>query len=137
MKHLSMKSVCLAAFLSILMVPFAQGAESQAAPPQTAYTITAKAKGVDLKAVSAKLEADTAFKEGQCSALKGGKGKAARLSYTCAKPSEKTDAAFRAAAGTGTSLVSTTAGCAAGCTMAYCPYPFLQCCNNLTHTPCQ
>lgn len=133
-----MKSIFVAALLSIIAVPFAWGADVQSCQLQTAYTITAKAKSVDLKAVAAKLEADPAFAEAKCATIKGKKKtKAASLSYSCANPSEKSDAAFRAALGAGMSLTSTTVGCPAGCAMMYCPYPTMQCCNIVTRMPCQ
>jgi hypothetical protein len=134
-----MKSIFVAALLSLFVVPFAWGADAQSCHTQTAYTITAQAKGADLKAVAAKLEADPAFKSAQCTAVKGKvvRGKAPGLSYSCANPSEKSDAAFRTALGTGMTLASTTVGCPVGCSMTYCPYPTMQCCNNVTHMPCQ
>lgn len=129
-----MKSIFVATLLSLIAVPFAWGAAAQPCQPQTAYTITAKAKGADLKAVAAKLEADPAFKAAKCEAIKS---KASGLNYSCANPSEKSDAAFRTALAAGMTLLSTTVGCPVGCSMTYCPYPTLQCCNNVTHMPCQ
>lgn len=133
-----MKSLFLTTLLTLFAVSFAWGADAQSCQPQTAYTITAKAKAADLKAVVAKLEADAAFSDAKCVAIKGNsKAKAASLSYSCANASEKSDAAFRSVLGAGMKLTSTTSSCPTGCSMTYCPYPTLQCCNNITHQPCQ
>lgn len=132
-----MKSILFACLLSLVTMPFAWAGDAQSCLAHTAYTITAKGKSVDMKAVSAKLEADPAFADAKCVALKGKKGKTAGLTYSCSNASEKSDAAFRAVVGADMTLTTKTVGCPSGCTLMYCPYPLVQCCNIITKQPCQ
>lgn len=133
MKHLKVVGMGLAAMLALLAMQSVSAADAQAVQPQTAYTV----KATDLKALAAKLEANPALAEGQCVSLHAVEATTGSLSYSCTKPSEKTDSAFRAAMEAGGSVESTTVGCAAGCVMTYCPVPYLRCCNIVTHIPCQ
>lgn len=132
MKYLKLVGMGFAAMLGLLTVQAASAAETQTVQPQTAYTIMAP----DLKAVAAKLEGNPALVEGQCVALKAAEITPPSASYSCAKPNEKTDSAFRTLVGDGVSLSTTTVGCAAGCVMTYCPVPYVRCCNIYTHIPC-
>jgi len=132
MKHLKAVGMGFATMLALLTMQPVSAADAQAVQPHTAYTV----KAADPKALAAKLEANPALSEGQCAALPTMDAKAASLTYSCAKPSEKTDSAFRSALEAGGSVESTTVGCAAGCVMTYCPFPAMRCCNIYTHIPC-
>lgn len=133
MKHLKLKFIGLAAMLAGLAMQAVAAADIPLGQPQTAYTVTAS----DLKALATRLEADPALTEGQCVPLTAEGSKATSASYSCAKPSAKTDATFRSVVGAGASLATTTAGCPANCVVTYCPFPVIQCCNIYTHIPCQ
>lgn len=133
MKHLKAVGMGFAAILALLTMQSVSAADAQAIQPHTAYTV----KAADLKALATKLEADPALSEGQCAALPAVDDKVSSLTYSCAKPSERTDSAFRSALEAGGSVESTTVGCAVGCVMTYCPFPYARCCNIYTHLPCQ
>jgi len=134
MKHLRLKFAGIAALLAVFAMPIAQAGDAGTA--QTAYTVTAPGN-TELKALASKLEADSALAEAACIPLTAESSKTLSASYSCAKPSEKTDAAFRGALGVGSSLSTVTASCPTGCVMTFCPYPVSQCCNIYTHMPCQ
>lgn len=134
MKHLRPNLAGITALLAVMAMPFAQAGEAGTA--QTAYTVTAPGN-TELKALASKLEANPALAEAACIPLTAESSKTLSASYSCATPSEKTDAAFRGALGAGNGLSSVTASCPTGCVMTYCPYPNIQCCNIYTHAPCQ
>lgn len=133
MKHVRSKLIGIAALLAIFAMPFAQAGDAGTA--QTAYTVTAPGN-TELKALATKIEANPALAEAACIPLTAESNKTLSASYSCATPSEKTDAAFRGAISAGSSLSTVTASCPTGCVMTYCPYPTIQCCNIYTHTPC-
>lgn len=130
MKFVKMGAVAVLAMLGMAVVSSVSAGDVQ---PQTAYTVT----GPDLKGLAARLEADSALAEGKCRSLAPVENSATSITYSCASPSEKTDAAFRAVVDHGTSLNCTTVGCPVDCVMTYCPFPTRQCCNIYTHLPCQ
>lgn len=122
----------LLALAAIAVMSTARAEGVSVAQAQTAYTVTA----ADLGAVATRLEADPALTEAACVALTPADGKTTSAVYSCAKPNDKTDAAFRNVLGADASLSSITATCPGNCVMTYCPYPNLQCCNVYTHMPC-
>lgn len=125
------KRLFLAAVLGMLGWIPAWGNGTATCQPQTIYKV--EAPSGDVKAEAAKLETDPAYDEAHCVALRS---EGNTLTYHCAKAGAQTDTLFRDAAQAGMTVNSTTISCPPNCTLTFCPYPAINCCNNLTHQPC-